>query len=115
MTDTPPAPAAVPTPRSDAARLTLGLYDTCVAYKDMAQLERELTSTIAARDAEIAELRESLTEIQGCFDAALCEGLEDRMSELDIEQGSIHDLINRRLMPAHSIAVNALSAKASKP
>jgi len=48
-------------------------------------------------------------EVIGCFDAAITEGLNDRIGELSRDVGSLNDLVTRRLLFAYDAAVSALT------
>ena len=52
---------------------------------------------------------DALEYVKGCFDAAEFEGLSDRISETNVECGSLADLVMRRLSPALSTVEHALS------
>lgn len=43
-------------------------------------------------------------EVIGCFDAAIAEGLNERIGELEREVGSLNDLVTRRLLFAYDAA-----------
>jgi hypothetical protein len=61
---------------------------------------------IASLRTQLAAAQAALTEVRGCFDAALCEGLLERLAELDVHDvGSLADLVHRRLMYAHAAAI----------
>lgn len=82
-------------------------------WRRSAELTREklterMNDLTQARGIE-RTLREALTEVVGCFDAAYAEGLAERMSDLeDRDTGSIHDLLTRRILYAHEAARQAL-------
>ena len=52
-------------------------------------------------NTELMALEAELEAAEGCFDAAVSEGLMDRLAKAEnTEVGSLHDLIVRRLLPA---------------
>lgn len=51
-------------------------------------------------------------EVDGCFQAAYCEGLSERLAEADQSPGTLADLIYRRLIPAHQAACVVLADEA---
>lgn len=55
-------------------------------------------------------------EVVGCFEAAMAEGLIERLEECtDRNPGSLYDLVRRRLLPAQNAAFNALTASSGTP
>ena len=53
-------------------------------------------ATIAAIDGAL--------EVRGCFDAAITEGLNERIGENDRHPGTLNDLVTRRLLFAYDAA-----------
>jgi len=51
-------------------------------------------------------------EVDGCFQAAYCEGLSERLAEADQSPGTLADLVFRRLIPAHQAACVILADEA---
>lgn len=62
--------------------------------------------------AQVGRMREALSEVVGCFDAAETEGLSERIREACLGGGSLADLILRRLLFANAAASAALAAEA---
>lgn len=81
--------------------------------RHLSQCEKALEG----RDDKIKNLTDKLTvarsalkDIDGCFIAAYVEGLSERMAELEnVDSGSIHDLLQRRILPAWHTATAALA------
>ncbi len=67
---------------------------------------------------QVRVLTEALREVQGCFQAAYVEGLQERLgAEEDNDTGSLRDLIERRILyayPAVNDALEKLSQGISK-
>ena len=55
------------------------------------------------------ELEEALLEIVGCFEAAVTEGLHERLVEQEHETGNLRDIVERRLMFADTVAERVLN------
>jgi len=51
------------------------------------------------------EVRDSVAAMAGCFGAAYVEGLSERLAEASQDVGTLADLVLRRLIPAHQIAI----------
>lgn len=76
------------------------------------QDDNELLRTLSYRDerdelrTQLAAAQAALTEVRGCFEAAMDEGLLERLAELDVHDiGTLADLVHRRLMYAHAAAI----------
>lgn len=91
--------------------------DKEIAERDFVLLERE--KIILEQQARISELEKTclvqqvqLDYTRGCFEAASCEGLLEKLAELDTSDiGSLQDLVVRRLLPAYyCIETDNLSA-----
>lgn len=67
-------------------------------------------AALTERDKRIGELEAVVREVDGCFQAALCEGLNERLAEADGDVGSLKDLVERRLLFAGEAAAALLSA-----
>ena len=52
---------------------------------------------------------EGLEKVVGCFDAAITEGLHERIGENDRALGSLNDLVTRRLLFAYDAAMSQLT------
>lgn len=61
-----------------------------------------------ADERRIKELEDALIEIYGSFDAAIYEGLMEKLEGEDAEVGSLTDLVRRRLLPSADVARTAL-------
>lgn len=99
---------------ADNARRHMEAQVECERLRGVvAEWERDMNGTLATLEAvrqENGRLRAGLEEVRDCFVAAQVEGLADRLSESeDRDVGSLTDLVERRLMFAHSAAENALS------
>ena len=97
--------------------------DPCSTAFDLASerntldgLLSETKDCLDAALAQVARLRAALEIVVGCFDAAVIEGLYDRMAEQDNQDlGSLHDLIARRILHAEPVARAALAETADTP
>jgi len=97
--------------------------DPCSTAFDLASerntldgLWAETKDRLDAALAQVARLRGALEIIVGCFDAAVIEGLYDRMAEQDNQDpGSLHGLIARRILHAEPVARAALAETAATP
>lgn len=75
-------------------------------YQKYLLLSAQYTREVEALTDQLAAAQAALTEVRGCFDAALSEGLLERLAELDVHDvGSLADLVHRRLMYAHAAAI----------
>lgn len=70
-----------------------------------------LYSDAHALEERVAVLEAALTEIVGCFDAAFFEGLAEQMGNDTVDEGSVTDLVRRRLLPAGDEARKALEGE----
>lgn len=64
-----------------------------------------LQQQIAERDARIATLEAALTEIDGCFEAALVEGWIEALADGDMDR--IRDIYHRRIHFVREAVVRA--------
>lgn len=91
-------------------------YDLASKRNTLDGLLSEAKGRLAAALAQVARLRGALEIIVGCFDAAVIEGLYDRMAEQDNQDpGSLHGLIARRILHAEPVARAALTETADTP
>jgi hypothetical protein len=67
----------------------------------------------AATVERIELLHAALTEVDACFEAALCEGWTEALADGDIE--AIRDLYGRRISYARTAAITVLTASAASP
>lgn len=69
-----------------------------------------IRAALAGKEAEVRRLRKALIEADGCFDAALAEGLAERLEEQrNGEPASLAGLFDRRVMFAMHAIRSALS------
>ncbi len=68
-----------------------------------------LEQQLAASEQQRGELVEDLTEILGCFTAAEIEGFHGKLFDMPYEDGNLHGIITRRIIPAWQKAENALA------
>lgn len=78
-------------------------------------VKNQALTASAEKDRVMKLMAEALTEAKGCFDAANCEGLTQKLLDAadsyykeDTETGSLFDLVNRRLLQAYTPLENAL-------
>lgn len=91
-------------------------YDLASERNTLDGLWAETKDRLDAALAQVARLRGALEIIVGCFDAAVIEGLYDRMAEQDNQDpGSLHGLIARRILHAEPVARAALAETAATP
>ncbi len=91
-------------------------YDLACERNTLDGLLSETKDRLDAALAQVARLRGALEIIVGCFDAAVIEGLYDRMAEQDNQDpGSLHGLIARRILHAEPVARAALTETADTP
>ena len=91
-------------------------YDLASERNTLDGLWAETKDRLDAALAQVARLRGALEIIVGCFDAAVIEGLYDRMAEQDNQDpGSLHGLIARRILHAEPVARAALAETADTP
>jgi len=91
-------------------------YDLACERNTLDGLWAETKDRLDAALAQVARLRGALEIIVGCFDAAVIEGLYDRMAEQDNQDpGSLHGLIARRILHAEPVARAALAETADTP
>lgn len=73
---------------------------------------KETRTTREAAEAEVKAMGEALSEVEGCFDAAFAEGLQERLNdEADRSLGTLYDLVTRRLLSAHDASRRARAVK----
>lgn len=93
--------------KAENERLTRNLADTNHEFRVTVLAYEDQEKELAAAEAALKAARETLQEVDGCFEAALAEGWADALASGDIER--ITDLFNRRIVCARTAAVAALT------
>lgn len=76
------------------------------------QRVEQLRSDLDKARAEVTDLIRDMRGIDGCFEAALCEGWIDALANGDLD--AIRDLFSRRIEYARHTAVNAIAKHEEK-
>lgn len=110
--------------KASVSKAAVGFVHACMTAPPTGDVTHSMalmfdTHTAALRNerdvlaAQVKIQRAALEEIDGCFEAALAEGLLEAIVETpDVR---LRDLLNRRLLPARGTAVGALSATPALP
>ena len=81
-----------------------------MTYPDQLAVIRKIYGRGVPADpvAECERLRTVLAEIVGCFEKAASEGLGEKLREQPLLSHSPRDILERRILPVHQIALKGL-------
>lgn len=97
--------------RAQLAEAEAGLRSYAIT---MQRIEESENAALAEKDKRIGELEADIREIDECFQAALCEGLNERLAEAEGDAASLKGLVERRLLFAGEAATRSLLSAAEK-